>query len=54
VSKAREQLIYYPSVTREPFGETPADYDLMTPGRCSQAAGLPPFSIERDRIICVG
>jgi ferredoxin--NADP+ reductase len=52
--QAREQLIYYPSVTREPFPNTGRITDLIDTGVLFTGTGLPPFSIERDRIMLCG
>ncbi|KLU24226.1 ferredoxin-NADP reductase [Caballeronia mineralivorans PML1(12)] len=52
--QAREQLIYYPSVTREPFANTGRITDLIDTGALFVDTGLPPFSIERDRIMLCG
>ena len=52
--QAREQLIYYPTVTREPFANTGRITDLIDTGALFTGTGLPPFSIERDRIMLCG
>ncbi|HEY0290882.1 MAG TPA: ferredoxin--NADP reductase [Hansschlegelia sp.] len=47
-------LIYYPTVTREPFRNTGRITDLMTSGKLFADIGLPPMSIERDRFMLCG
>jgi len=50
----REQLIYYPTVTREPFPNRGRITDLIESGTLFEDTGLPPFSPERDRIMLCG
>jgi ferredoxin--NADP+ reductase len=52
--KVRKQLIYYPTVTREPFPNTGRITDLIATGTVFTDTGLPSFSIERDRIMLCG
>lgn len=47
-------LIYYPTVTREPFRNTGRITDLMKSGKLFSDIGLPPMSIERDRFMLCG
>ncbi len=50
----REQLIYYPTVTRESFANTGRITDLIETGTLFADTGLPSFSLERDRIMLCG
>jgi ferredoxin--NADP+ reductase len=50
----RDGLIYYPTVTREPFRNTGRITNLMTSGKLFADIGLPPMSIERDRFMICG
>jgi len=52
--QVREQLIYYPTVTREPFSNSGRITDLIDAGTLFSDTGLPPFSPERDRIMLCG
>jgi ferredoxin--NADP+ reductase len=47
-------LIYYPTVTREPFRNSGRITDLMTSGKLFADVGLPPMSIEADRFMLCG
>ncbi|MGL4397937.1 MAG: ferredoxin--NADP reductase [Hyphomicrobium sp.] len=50
----RAQLIYYPTVTREPFrteGRIPL---LIDSGRMARDTGLPPLDPEHDRVMLCG
>jgi ferredoxin/flavodoxin---NADP+ reductase len=49
-----EGLIYYPTVTREPFRNTGRITDLMSSGKLFADIGLPPMSKERDRFMLCG
>jgi ferredoxin/flavodoxin---NADP+ reductase len=49
-----EKLVYYPTVTREPFRNRGRITDLITSGRLFQDCGLPPLDIETDRIMLCG
>jgi ferredoxin--NADP+ reductase len=51
---ARNQLIYYPTVTREPFVNQGRITDLITSGKLFEDIGLPPFSVENDRVMLCG
>jgi ferredoxin/flavodoxin---NADP+ reductase len=48
------QLIYYPTVTREPFRNRGRITDLMVSGKLFEDIGLPPMSIENDRFMLCG
>ncbi|GLK79199.1 ferredoxin--NADP reductase [Methylopila turkensis] len=50
----REKLIYYPTVTREPFRNRGRITDLMTSGKLFEDIGLPAMSIENDRFMLCG
>lgn len=50
----REKLIYYPTVTREPFRNRGRITDAIADGVMSQAIGLPPLNPETDRIMLCG
>ena len=50
----REKLIYYPTVTREPFSNTGRITDLIENGKLFSDIRLPSFSAERDRIMLCG
>ncbi len=48
------QLIYYPTVTREPFRNRGRITDLMVSGKLFEDIGLPDMSIENDRFMLCG
>jgi ferredoxin--NADP+ reductase len=48
------KLIYYPTVTREPFKHEGRITDLITSGRFFDDIGLPPFDVARDRVMLCG
>ncbi len=50
----REQLIYYPTVTREPFRNQGRITALMESGKLFADIGLPPMSVENDRFMLCG
>ncbi len=51
----RDQLIYYPTVTREPFRNQGRITELMRSGKLFTDIGLPPINPEHDRaMICGG
>ncbi|MCB1851884.1 MAG: ferredoxin--NADP reductase, partial [Gammaproteobacteria bacterium] len=52
--QVREKLIYYPSVTREPFETNGRITDLMCSGRLFQDVGLRPFDQVNDRFMVCG
>lgn len=50
----RDQLVYYPTVTRESFHNRGRITDLIQEGKLFEDVGLPPFSIEHDRLMLCG
>jgi ferredoxin--NADP+ reductase len=48
------KLIYYPSVTREPFEHQGRITDLMASGKLFQDIGLPPLDPAQDRLMLCG
>jgi ferredoxin--NADP+ reductase len=50
----REKLIYYPTVTREPFHHRGRVTDLITSGQLFSDVGLPPLDAEQDRAMLCG
>ncbi|CAB3774142.1 ferredoxin--NADP reductase [Paraburkholderia humisilvae] len=50
----RRKLIYYPTVTREPFLNMGRITDLIENGKLFTDTGLPVFSTERDRVMLCG
>jgi len=48
------KLVYYPSVTREPFKHQGRITDLIQSGRLFDDIGLPPFDRARDRVMLCG
>ncbi|MDO9158820.1 MAG: ferredoxin--NADP reductase [Burkholderiaceae bacterium] len=50
----KEQLLYYPSVTREPFKNRGRATDLMASGKLESDLGLPRLDPARDRIMICG
>ena len=51
---ASEQLIYYPTVTREEFRHRGRITALMESGKLFADVGLPPMSVENDRFMLCG
>ena len=51
---AQDQLIYYPTVTREDSVHRGRITDLMENGRLFSDIGLPPMSVEDDRFMLCG
>jgi ferredoxin--NADP+ reductase len=49
-----QQLIYYPTVTREPFRNRGRITDLMVSGKLFEDIGLPPMSKDADRFMLCG
>ncbi|HEY6832557.1 MAG TPA: ferredoxin--NADP reductase [Pseudolabrys sp.] len=49
-----EQLIYYPTVTREPFRNRGRLTDLITSNKLFDDIGLDPLSAEHDRVMMCG
>jgi ferredoxin/flavodoxin---NADP+ reductase len=50
----RERLIYYPTVTREPFRNRGRISDLITSRRLFDDVGLTPFTAADDRVMLCG
>lgn len=50
----RDKLIYYPTVTREPFRNQGRLTDLIRNGKLFTDLGLPPLSTEDDRLMLCG
>ncbi|CAA0112954.1 Ferredoxin--NADP reductase [Starkeya nomas] len=50
----REKLIYYPTVTREPYRNQGRITDLITSGKLFDELGLPPLDKEDDRVMLCG
>ncbi|TSJ64513.1 ferredoxin--NADP reductase [Starkeya sp. 3C] len=50
----REKLIYYPTVTREPYRNQGRITDLITSGKLFEELGLPPLDKEDDRVMLCG
>ena len=49
-----EKLIYYPTVTRDPFRNRGRIPDLITSGRLFDEIKLPAFRVEHDRVMICG
>jgi len=49
-----EQLIYYPTVTREPFRYQGRSTDLITSGQLAKDLNLPEMNPETDRVMLCG
>lgn len=49
-----EKLVYYPTVTREPFRNQGRITDLMISGKLFSDIGLPPLSKDDDRFMICG
>lgn len=52
--EVKEKLLYYPTVTREPFRNQGRITDLMTSGKLFNDLGMPPMSLEEDRFMLCG
>ena len=50
----RNQLIYYPTVTRDPFHNRGRITDLISSGRLFADIGLPPLEAAHDRVMICG
>jgi ferredoxin--NADP+ reductase len=50
----RSKLIYYPTVTREPFRNCGRITDLITSNKLFDDIGLPPMTQEDDRVMICG
>jgi ferredoxin--NADP+ reductase len=48
------KLIYYPTVTREPFRNRGRITDLISTGRLFTDSGLPAIDSEQDRVMLCG
>jgi ferredoxin--NADP+ reductase len=48
------QLLYYPTVTREPFEHQGRITDLIASGKIFSDLGLPPLDPARDRVMLCG
>jgi ferredoxin--NADP+ reductase len=53
-NSVRRQLLYYPTVTREPFRHRGRIPELIRSGRLCADLGLPPLSAEHDRAMLCG
>lgn len=51
---AREKLLYYPTVTREPFRNNGRLTDLFESGKLEADLGLPALNKETDRVMLCG
>lgn len=49
-----EKLLYYPTVTREPFRNTGRLTDLIITGKMQKDLGLPPLNVNDDRFMLCG
>jgi ferredoxin/flavodoxin---NADP+ reductase len=49
-----DRLIYYPTVTREPFRNRGRVTDLVESGQLFADVGLPPLNLETDRVMLCG
>jgi ferredoxin--NADP+ reductase len=50
----KKKLIYYPTVTREPFRNQGRLTDLIESGKLFSDIGLPPLNVETDRVMMCG
>lgn len=50
----RDQLIYYPTVTREPFRNTGRITELLSSGKIADDLGLADLEAEHDRVMMCG
>ncbi len=50
----RDKLIYFPTVTREPFRNRGRLTDLITSNTLFDEIGLPPLSAAEDRVMMCG
>jgi ferredoxin--NADP+ reductase len=50
----RDRLLYYPTVTREPFHHRGRVTDLIETGKMFDDLGLPPLDIDSDRLMMCG
>ena len=52
--QVQQQLIYYPTVTREPFRNQGRLTDLLRSGKLCQDLGLTPLDLDADRFMICG
>lgn len=52
--QVRDQLLYYPTVTREPFHNQGRITSLLESGKLCTDLGLPPLDVEHDRVMICG
>jgi len=52
--QVRDKLLYYPTVTREPFRNQGRLTELMQSGKLCRDLGLPEFNLEQDRFMICG
>jgi ferredoxin--NADP+ reductase len=52
--EVKQKLIYYPTVTREPFRNQGRITDLVESGKLFEQIGLPPLNPETDRAMICG
>ncbi|MEZ5459510.1 MAG: ferredoxin--NADP reductase [Steroidobacteraceae bacterium] len=50
----RDKLVYFPTVTREPFRNTGRLTELLARGVLAESVGLPPVTPEHDRFMLCG
>jgi len=50
----RERLVYYPTVTREPFHNRGRITDLLASGQLSRDIGAPAIDAAHDRVMLCG
>ncbi len=50
----RQKLVYYPTVTREPFRNRGRITDLITSNQLGRDTGLPPLDRDEDRVMLCG
>ena len=50
----RDKLVYYPTITREPFRNRGRIPDLISSGTLASDVGLPPIARETDRFMLCG
>lgn len=52
--EVKDKLLYYPTVTREPFRNQGRITDLMISGKLFTDLGMPPMNLEEDRFMLCG
>ena len=50
----RDKLVYYPTVTREPYHNRGRISDLMRSGKFFEDIGMPPLNRDEDRVMICG